>query len=141
MTVQNILMALCQAHPALTVDGLNPERLQSHQLRPSVQFQQSREALLSYAAAFIEVVAWLERNRHAQTSSVNRLATSYNWKHVAEKAIKQYVPNGVLIAAALQVGLQFEHIEDTDTVHLNLSQEFLQIQRLILTPCEVATLD
>lgn len=135
MTVKSLLMALCQAHPTLTYQGFDPAGAVRSQRPAHAEFLAEREALLSASSEFIDVVAWLEKNSKQQTKTLNQLAHSYNWKHVAEKALGRYVSNGVFIAAALQVGLQVKHIEGTLNAHVNLSQDFLQVQRVVLTPC------
>lgn len=135
MTVKSMLVALCEAHPTLTYQGFDTAGAARRKHPSHVEFLDAREALLKASSEFIDVVAWLEKNSSQQTKALNRLSHSYNWKHVAEKAIGRYVSNGVFIAAALQVGLQVEHIEGTLNAHVNLSQNFLQIQRVVLTPC------
>lgn len=99
--------------------------------RPTFNSRRPGRELLGYAEQFDLVVAWLEKHPQARTLNANRLATSYNWKHVAEKAIKRYIPNGVFVTAALHVGLVVESIEGTYDAHVNLSQELLNIQRLL----------
>jgi hypothetical protein len=60
-----------------------------------------REALRKHVDGFLACCRWLERAPRVRLGGWS----SYAVKHLAEAALGRYVPNGMLIAAALALGL------------------------------------
>jgi len=80
---------------------------------------------------FEKAAAWLQQMNHV--ASLNRDATSYNYKHEAERWFastyqgNSYVANGMLIIAALHLGLNVRRIvhngRPTPNAHINLPRK------------------
>lgn len=64
-----------------------------------------REALAQKQADFAFAAGWLHRNLRPTARPTPRSPSSYLLKHLAEKEHpRRYLPNGVLLAAALALG-------------------------------------
>lgn len=63
----------------------------------------------------------------ARRKTVNRRRTSYNWKHVAERAIGVYVSNDEIIQAARVLGIPVRCIRGTPNAWLGISQRAAKI--------------
>jgi len=75
-----------------------------------------------------KVCQWLAGKRRRKT--VNRLHTSYGYKHMAEKDIGEYVTNGCFIAAAVHCGFDYSPCADNSpNVWFNISEKSLGIKR------------
>lgn len=61
---------------------------------------------------------------------VNRKRTSYSWKHVAERVMGVYVPNGMLIAAAYALGFTVEVNRDSPNPYINLAEKAVELDPL-----------
>lgn len=93
---------------------------------PTQDFALERAALLSpsvrreidRARAFI-------RSRRPRRS-INRRASSYGVKHVAENWVGDYISNGSLLVAAFLEGVRVQRIGDTPNAWLALSLEEAQ---------------
>ena len=110
-TSRSAIQAVLNREPALSAGGLR-----SHDRRLSVRenaanFSASREAMLKAGSVeqFVRAVAYLQTKE--QSKAVSRKATSYGYKHDAERYHRAeapgddpYVANGMFIAAALHLG-------------------------------------
>lgn len=56
------------------------------------------------------------------TKRVNKKHSSYFWKHVVEKQMGEYLPNGVFIAAAKMAKLQVEPHPDGMNAYVSISE-------------------
>jgi len=84
------------------------------------EFAEEREAICQPRSlvAFIATRKWLHGK--PKISRLNKKASSYGLKHVAENEIG-YITNGVFIAAALAEGFKVQRIGDTPNAWLNIS--------------------
>jgi len=113
--VQERLANLCKA-PLLRVMQLEPTLSElgfgANHLRNATRDQRAEEIakmrieLLKDFDIFQKVSQWIESNTITR-KTINNEYSSYSWKHVAENKIGTYVPNGVFIAAAINVGLKY----------------------------------
>jgi len=69
------------------------------------EWREYRASLLQEEGLFTQVCAWLAPIGKRVT--VNPRAGSYGLKHLAEAILGTYVPNGVLIAAAVACGFRY----------------------------------
>lgn len=74
-------------------------------------FEADRKELLNRVEVFGLLTDWLMQFEKRKT--INTSINSYSLKHQAEKAIGQYVSNGVLIAAAICAGFDFKRSSST----------------------------
>ncbi|WP_182378650.1 hypothetical protein [Nocardioides sp. WS12] len=103
------LDAVMNAHPQLNAFGIGAfdSRKKSPEERRAY-LADGRAALKRREAMVMKVTAWLRANiSPIKTPSVG----SYRMKHVAERALAEYVSNGELIAAALIAGYPVKYSE------------------------------
>lgn len=98
MTTTVTLADVVHAYSELSAEGIG-----HHHRWPAGHFEAERRTLVDcYSHLFPRVVLWLaEATPPVKVPKVS----SYHLKHVCERAIDHYVPNGLLIAAALAIGL------------------------------------
>ncbi|MBL8236470.1 MAG: hypothetical protein JNM66_03570 [Bryobacterales bacterium] len=63
---------------------------------------------------------WLRKYHRRQ--SINRRCSSYTWKHQAENEEGAYISNGALIAAALSLGFNVQHILGTPNAYVGIGK-------------------
>ena len=83
-----------------------------------------KEQLLRSSALCAAVCVWLSTLDRRKT--INPYHTSYGYKHMAEMAIEEYVPNGVLIAAAIHCGFRYRICKRSPNVKFNISERSLK---------------
>ena len=85
-------------------------------------FRAKQAALLADVEAFAAVCAWLETILPRQTMSYG----SYYLKHVCERALGQYVSNGVFIAAAVHCGFPYQLLPGSPNVRFGMSKRSIR---------------
>lgn len=111
------LAAVMTREPMLTYEGMETE--------PQAD---EREALRAQAALVAEVCAWLAVHIEP-CPTFNPRAGSYSVKHIAEKALGSYVPNGALIAAALILGYDYKWDRSSRNVAFRMRERSLKAAR------------
>jgi len=114
---RKVLYTVLRTQPELMLEGFKTP-LNAH-LWPS-----SRSAMLRddvHINAFVDARMWL-RDRQKQ-KTFNRTGTSYGWKHVAEREMETYIPNGLFIAAAIEEGFCIQRERGTPNVFLNIARK------------------
>jgi hypothetical protein len=108
-----ILKAILRQHSQLMTEGFVTER-------NNYLYANSRKVMLSDSnvLAFIACRNWLQQFNKLET--FNKDATSYGFKHKAERDSESYFPNGIFIAAAVKEGFQLQRIKNTPNVLLNI---------------------
>lgn len=86
-------------------------------------------------AQFVRAAWWLSGVPKRQT--VNRRASSYTWKHIAERYHERflkergkngnwYISNGMFLAACIVMGVKVEPIRNSPNAFVNLSDRALE---------------
>ena len=103
------LAEVMEQHPQLNSFGIGVFSPRSKTpAQREVDLADGRASLASREAAVLEIAAWLRENiAPIATPSVD----SYHMKHVAERAIGEYVTNGEFIAAAVIAGYTFKYTD------------------------------
>ena len=109
------------AHPTLTIQGFGVDEGQEQ------SFDIERDKLLNcYNEALVceEFLDLCRRTINPHTS----LGSTYGFKHAVERYAKKqgndlYIPEGVLILAALHLGFKMKPKEGTTSVYLNISKK------------------
>lgn len=113
------LRVIMQAHPLLTLHGFGDYA------NPCRAAPEGRRALLAAIAEIDTARAWLCGQQRIET--LNLKQTSYGLKHMAERAMNRYIPNGALITAALLDGWKVKRLPDSNpNAWLNISQKGLR---------------
>ena len=83
-------------------------------------YAESRKEILEdiNVTAFIKSRTWLAQ--YPKQKAFNQIATSYGWKHKAERDCESYFPNGVFIAAAIAEGFKLQRVRGTPNALLNI---------------------
>lgn len=55
--------------------------------------------------------------------TLNRKRSSYGWKHVAERAMGEYISNDDFIAAARELGFTVRMIPGSPNAYINISEK------------------
>ena len=87
-----VLQSILKANPQLTEFGFKDTS------QPSFWLHEK------YCADFAKVVSWLQRQR-AKSRISSKSWSSYGLKEVAERQLRIYVTNGIMIAAAIHLGI------------------------------------
>ena len=61
--------------------------------------------------------------------TVNRKRTSYGWKHVAERAMCEYISNEQFIEAAREFGFTVRMIPGTPNAYINIAESARHMAR------------
>lgn len=78
-----------------------------------------QEKLLNYDKDdFNKICGWLATKEKSKT--INKKACSYKLKHIAEKELGFYLPNGALIAAAIHSGFEYKIDKDWPNVFFKI---------------------
>jgi hypothetical protein len=105
MITKEHLTQLLNEYPLLTIWGYGyPDRESAKMGRPYIEEKQVR--LFEKIDAINLVIHFLEK--HATETKRITKDSSYYWKHVAEKALDDYIENGVFIAGALLAGYRMK---------------------------------
>lgn len=113
------LRAILQAHPLLTLHGFGEYE------DPCRASPGGRRALLAAIAEIDTARAWLSGQQRIE--NLNLKQTSYGLKHMAERAMNRYIPNGAFIAAAMLDGWKVRRLPDSNpNAWLNISQKGLR---------------
>lgn len=83
------------------------------------KFKDSQKALFSEEDKFILCRRWLLAQRKIKTPNTS----SYFLKHVVERWADVYIPQGVFIAAAIDLGWKYEYREPSHSVKLCISKK------------------
>lgn len=96
------------AHPDLHVAGVGYDRQWGWKWKPGDQDRARAEMTEpGNVEAFERALQFLSHaGRRFPRAKVNDKRTSYSWKHVAERVMGGYVPNGMLVAAAYALGFE-----------------------------------
>jgi len=87
--IQNVI----EKHPNLTAHGFG--------VGPAVHPEE-----------FKLCVTWLsERDLRIRRRTINYKLSSYTWKHIVERSVKEYISNGAFICAALHLGFKMKKID------------------------------
>jgi len=100
--VHDSILAVMRRCPGLTAEGLDGRQ------RP--HFEDRRASLLKYPEAFEHARKWL--GLVPWRTAPNTDCDSYRIKHVIERWSGAYMPNGVCIAAALDLGVPIAPCQD-----------------------------
>jgi len=134
-----IIVGLLETMPKLSIHGLgfgrprrNPDGSWQSSEQRVAEFLERREACLHQrsAEAFLRSLALL--SRVTATKTIRAGTGSYRLKHIAENYVcfypdgaklgPDYVPNGMLIAAAVHMGFKYKaHVDDLGYDTLNAS--------------------
>lgn len=117
MTGAEALAAVLRQQPDLGYEGfrtgaVTPER---HAV--------NRQRLLNAVAEFEAALAWLDAVPRTKTVG-SRAASSYFWKHLAERSAGRYLSNGAFIAAALTFGFPVKRIGNTPNCLVGIPAAF-----------------
>jgi hypothetical protein len=122
---QTLLDLAFTREPRLRPNGIahKPEDVGAEKLA------QARVEMAVHLGEVAAAARWLRAHRH--TKAFNKYATSYGFKHQAERWSKErggtpYISNGSLIAAALGLGLEIRHIRGSLNVQLPLEERSLR---------------
>jgi hypothetical protein len=76
------------------------------------------------------VADWL-KSRISRAAKIQESINSYNMKHIAEKDMHEYVPNGVLILAALRCGFSMKRCPEhgNPNVYFDMSSKDWKVLR------------
>jgi hypothetical protein len=108
------LKAILKQYPQLMLEGFVTQR-NKHLYADSRKLMLSDDNVL----ALLACRDWLKQFPKQYT--FNKDATSYGFKHKAERDCNSYFPNGVLIAAAVAEGFQLQRLKNTHNVFLNIN--------------------
>lgn len=116
ISTQDKILSILDKLPVLTVHNVrvfkNKATIQDHQY------------LFDHFNEFEKACEWLKNIE--KINSFNHSSTSYGIKHIAERAIKTYISNETIIAAAVYSGFNIKLIEDSPNVLFNMSKKSLK---------------
>lgn len=95
-TTRETYQNLIENNPEITADGYG---------YGTPTHEESRKALEDYYEAFVASARWLQDH-----PDFDRSRTSYGLKHEAERAMGVYIPNGVFILAAIELGIRIKEV-------------------------------
>tara|TARA_R110000772_G_scaffold16607_2_gene47017 strand:+ start:903 stop:1235 length:333 start_codon:yes stop_codon:yes gene_type:complete len=105
MIKDNDIEKVLQVYPGLSAEGLN---------------KAGRPLDKNHVAV---AVKWLKKQE--RRISVNPTCSSYNLKHVVERAPGGvYITNGAFIAAAVLLGFTIQHLGSSPNVRINISNSY-----------------
>lgn len=105
---QVALAGVVEATPELGVFGF---QTYGRRNPPRTFFENERRDLAAQTAEFAAAVRWVTRHRPQRSGARIHQYSSYFLKHLCETDEELYVANGVLIAAAIAVGLPIIRID------------------------------
>ncbi|MHB1050637.1 MAG: hypothetical protein ACYC09_11190 [Bacteroidota bacterium] len=112
--MQNLQQIMGQ-YPDLTTHGFGIDRGWNY------DFESERQELKNHETEFQACVNWLSQHRVRYTIN-RRIGHTHRLKHIAERDIPNtYIPEGVLIAAALALNIPYRRIRKKTSVYLGLS--------------------
>ncbi len=102
------LERIMEQEPLLCTTGFGLSNLRQYGLEERrAELAKRRASLLNSVETCHKVSEWLTANIVSR-KTINTTATSYSFKHQAEKAIGEYVSNGAFIAAAIHAGFKYK---------------------------------
>jgi len=123
-----------EIEPDLVYEGLHSPfyRKRLSEKEQHRDFEESRNLLLQATDQFDRACQWLSMQK--RTKNINKKAlSSYGLKHCVEgwsrdrSVLNPYVANGVLIAAAIHLGFQYEQLDELNpNVYLNISKRLIE---------------
>jgi hypothetical protein len=126
MTAQAAIQAVIDQIPQLNVYGIGVPHDRNRTAEDTQKEQEKLQAeLLANIHLFEQICAWLVPLKPKIEIKARELS-SYTLKHVAERNIGRYVPNGVFIAAAIHCGFLFRPVEFTQNLLFNISKSKLR---------------
>jgi hypothetical protein len=122
MTTQAAIQAVINQVHQLNAYGVGVPHDRNRTAQDTQKQQAEWQAeLLASTELFEQICAWLAPLKSKIEIKAKELS-SYTLKHVAERNIGRYVPNGVFIAAAIHCGFLFKPVEFTQNVLFNISK-------------------
>lgn len=118
------ILAVMEKEPVLTYFGISHSgrHMKLTQAEIDAKFKEEREQLAASEAQCTLCCDWLADKQ--ATKSINPKHSSYGYKHMVERAMKEYVSNGAFIAAAIHCGFPYR-INDTPNVAFGISEKSL----------------
>jgi len=116
MTTSKKIESIIDKLPILTKDNVRVFKDQAN--------IQDHEYLMSHLEEFERACEWLKTID--KIKSFNRSNTSYGLKHIAERAMGNYISNDALIAAAIYSGFHIKLLENSPNVIFNMSKKSIK---------------
>jgi len=121
------LNRILDTHPRLTDYGMGTYwRPNTTTQERKAELDQGREALRNALPTITAAHDWLVTNIPQTKTPPHNGLSSYAVKHIAERALGQYISNGQLIAAALLAGYPMRQHHDSPNPTFAMSQRALK---------------